>query len=131
MVEDHPSISAKDQWRLHQFGEKVQPGLFLGYALYAGEVSGKETPWSLTLVELEIWTRQKFMLRDSTKKDVIMPKDGEHFKFPIADGTVKLTGRDQVFRKPTWTRDQPKRGEERPKRFFVDRRELNSSSSSR
>ena len=31
MVEYHP-ISAKDQSRLHQFGAKVLPGKFLGYA---------------------------------------------------------------------------------------------------
>ena len=34
-VEYH-HISAKDTSRLHQFGPKVLPGLFLGYALYAG-----------------------------------------------------------------------------------------------
>ena len=28
--------TAKDQSRIHQFGMKVLPGLFLGYALYAG-----------------------------------------------------------------------------------------------
>ena len=32
MVEYHP-ISAKDISRLHQFGPKVLPGIFLGYAL--------------------------------------------------------------------------------------------------
>ena len=32
----HP-ITAKDQSRIHQFGKKVLPGLFFGYALYAGE----------------------------------------------------------------------------------------------
>ena len=37
MVECHP-ISAKDQSRLHQFGEKVLFGIFLGYALFAGEM---------------------------------------------------------------------------------------------
>ena len=31
MVEYHPN-SAKDQSRLHQFGAKVLPGVFLGYA---------------------------------------------------------------------------------------------------
>ena len=36
LVEYHP-ITAKDQSRIHQFGKKVLPGLFLGYALYAGE----------------------------------------------------------------------------------------------
>ena len=35
LVEYHP-ITAKDQSRIHQFGKKVLPGLFLGYALYAG-----------------------------------------------------------------------------------------------
>ena len=36
LVEYYP-FSAKDQSRIHQFGKKVLPGLFLGYALYAGE----------------------------------------------------------------------------------------------
>ena len=36
LVEYHPN-SSKDQSRIHQFGKKVLPGLFLGYALYAGE----------------------------------------------------------------------------------------------
>ena len=34
LVEYYP-FSAKDQSRIHQFGKKVLPGLFLGYALYA------------------------------------------------------------------------------------------------
>ena len=34
LVEYHP-ITAKDQFRIHQFGKKVLPGLFLGYALVA------------------------------------------------------------------------------------------------
>ena len=34
LVEFYP-ISAKDQSRIHQFGKKVLPGLFLGYALHA------------------------------------------------------------------------------------------------
>ena len=39
LVEYYP-ISAKDQSRIHQFGKKVLPGLFLGYALYAGNLEG-------------------------------------------------------------------------------------------
>ena len=35
MVEYH-FIFANDLTRLHQFGPKVLPGIFLGYALYAG-----------------------------------------------------------------------------------------------
>ena len=34
LVEYHP-LTAKDQSRIHQFGKKVLPGLFLGYVLYA------------------------------------------------------------------------------------------------
>ena len=34
LVEPYP-ISAKDQSRIHEFGKKVLPGFFLGYALYA------------------------------------------------------------------------------------------------
>ena len=37
VIEDH-SISAKDRSRLHQCGEKVLPGIFFGYALYAGRI---------------------------------------------------------------------------------------------
>ena len=37
LVEYHP-ITAKDQSRIHQFGKKVLPELFLGYALYAGGI---------------------------------------------------------------------------------------------
>ena len=37
MVEYHP-VSATDLSRLHQFGEKVPPGMFLGYVLIAGRI---------------------------------------------------------------------------------------------
>ena len=30
--------SPKDQWRIHQFGKKVLPGIFLGYELIAGGI---------------------------------------------------------------------------------------------
>ena len=35
MVEYHPN-SARDQARLHQFGSKASPGIFLGFTLFAG-----------------------------------------------------------------------------------------------
>ena len=37
MVEYHP-ISAEDVSRLHQFGPKVLPGIFLGFASHAGRI---------------------------------------------------------------------------------------------
>ena len=33
---EYSLLTAKDQSRIHQFGKKVSPGLFLGCALYAG-----------------------------------------------------------------------------------------------
>ena len=33
---EHHPISAKDRSRLHQFGKKVLPGIFLRYAIIAG-----------------------------------------------------------------------------------------------
>ena len=41
-----------------------------------------------------------------------MPKNGVDFKFPVADGSHKLAGRDQVLRTPTLIQDDPARGEE-------------------
>ena len=37
MVEYHP-ISPSDQGRLHQFGKKILPGIFLDYELVAGGI---------------------------------------------------------------------------------------------
>ena len=45
-------------------------------------------------------------------KEVLTPMKGDHFIFPIEDGTVKLTGGDQVLRTSTLIRDRPDRGEE-------------------
>ena len=55
LVEYHP-VTAKDQSRIHQFGKKVLPGLFLGYALYAGGI------WK-TLRSWRRWTHRKSTLK--------------------------------------------------------------------
>ena len=52
------------------------------------------------------------MQKDSNAKEVLTPMSGEKFIFPIADGTVKLSGGDQVPRTSTSIRDRPDRGEE-------------------
>ena len=42
-----------------------------------------------------------------------MAKNGVFFFiFPVADGTVKLSGRDQVFRRTASIQDRSARGEE-------------------
>ena len=52
MVEYHP-ISAKDMSRLHQFGPKVLPCIFLGYALNAGGTWKGDT----LIADIEDWSR--------------------------------------------------------------------------
>ena len=49
---EYYTISSKDQSRIHQFGKKDLPGLFLGYALYAGEF-GRATKFFADIEELE------------------------------------------------------------------------------
>ena len=44
-------------------------------------------------------------------KEVILPKSGENYKFPVADGTVQPYGGDQGLRTSTLIRNQPVRGE--------------------
>ena len=66
LIEYHP-ITAKDQSRIHQFGKKVLSGLFLGYALYAGEF-GRVTYWLQTLRSWNRWTHQKTTLKDSMQR---------------------------------------------------------------
>ena len=67
MVDCHP-ISAKDQSRLHQFGPKVFPGRFLGYAFTRGGESGKETFQSQTLKIWNRWTHLKSTPEGSMQK---------------------------------------------------------------
>ena len=63
LVEYHP-ITAKDQSRIHQFGKKVLPGLFLGYALYAGGIWNGDTMVA-DIEELETMDASETTLKDS------------------------------------------------------------------
>ena len=67
MVEYHP-ISAKDLSRLHQFGKKVLPGIFLVNVIIRGGESGKETFLSQTLRNWKRWTHLKSMPGDSMRR---------------------------------------------------------------
>ena len=72
LVEYHP-ITAKDQSRIHQFGKKVLPGLFLGYALYAGRI-WKGDVLIADLEELGRWTHRKSTRKDSMQKRWYFPQ---------------------------------------------------------
>ena len=89
LFEYHP-ITAKDRSRIHQFGKKVLPGLFLGYALYAGGI-WKGGVLIADLVVLETMDASEILSKRLNAKEVIFPKQGE-FIFPIADGRIKTPG---------------------------------------
>ena len=108
LVEYHP-ITAKDQSRIHQFGKKVLPGLFLGYALCAGGI-WKGDVLVADLEELETMDASEIYSKRLNAKEVIFPQKGE-FTFPIADGRIKTPGEDQELRTSTLIRPRPNRGE--------------------
>ena len=104
-------ISAKDQSRIHQFGKKVLPGLFLGYALYAGVEFGRVTYWLQTLRSWKRWTHQKSTLKKTQCKGSIISQRKWKIHFPAADGRIKFIGGDQELRTSTLIREHPIRGE--------------------
>ena len=75
LVEYHPK-TAKDQSRIHQFVKKVLPGLFLGYALYAGRI-WKGDVLIADLEELETMDASEIYSKRLNAKEVIFPKQGE------------------------------------------------------
>ena len=109
LVEYHP-ITAKDQSRIHQFGKKVLPGLFLGYALYTGGIS-KGDVLVADLEELETMDASEIYSKRLNAKEVIFPKEKGEFIFPIADGRIKTLGGDQELRTSTLVRHRPIQGE--------------------
>ena len=77
LVEYHP-VTAKDQSRIHQFGKKVLPGLFLGYALYA-EGIWKGDVLVADLEELETMDASEIYSKRLNAKEVICPSKKENF----------------------------------------------------
>ena len=73
LVEYYP-FSAKDQSRIHQFGKKVLPGLFLGYALYAGRI-WKGDILVADLEELETMDASEIYSKRLNAKEVIFSKE--------------------------------------------------------
>ena len=109
LVEYYP-VSAKDQSRIHQFGKKVLPGLFLGYALYAGGI-WKSDILVADIEELETMDTSEICSKRLKAKEVMFPKEDGNFIFPIADGRITPLGGDQDLRTSTLVRHRPIRGE--------------------
>ena len=90
LVEYHPT-TAKDQSRIHQYGKKVLPGLFLGYALYAGR-NWKGDVLVADLEELETMDVSEIYSKRLNAKEVIFPKEKGEFIY---------------FSNRTWTNQNP------------------------
>ena len=83
LVEYHPK-TAKDQSRIHQFGKKVLPGLFLGYALYAGGI-WKGDKLVADIEELETMDASEIYSKRLNAKEVIFPTQKWNFFQPQMD----------------------------------------------
>ena len=103
-------VSAKDQSRIHQFGKKVLPGLFLGYALYAGRI-WKGDIMVADVEELETMYASEIYSKRLNAKEVIFPKENRKIIFPVADVRIKTPGGDQELRTSTVIRPRPIKGE--------------------
>ena len=88
MVENQ-SISVKDLTRLHQFGPKVLPGIFLGYVLSAGGI-WKGDIMVADIEELEEMSASELNARRLIAKEVSTRLRGDHFIFPIHRPVVLL-----------------------------------------
>ena len=73
---------------------------------------GKETLWSQTLKNWSRWTHLKSTPEGSMLKELLTPTRGEKIIFPVADGTVKISGGDQRLRPSTLIWDSHEREEE-------------------
>ena len=91
LVEYRP-ITAKDQSRIHQFGKKVLPGLFLGYALYAGGI-WKGDVLVADLEELETMDASEIYPKRLNAKEATFPKEkGKIFFRSQMDESTPLEG---------------------------------------
>ena len=99
LVEYHP-FTAKDHSRIHQFGKKVFPGLFLGYALYALQ----------TLRSWIRWTHWKSTQKKTQcERGDISHKENLFFQSQMDES--KPRGGDQDLRTSTLVRHRPVQGE--------------------
>ena len=127
LVEYFP-ITAKDQSRIHQFGKKVLPGIFLEYALYV-EGIWKGDVLIADLEELETMDASEIYSKRLSAKEVLFHKEKREFIFPIADGRIKTSGGDQELRTSTLIRHRPIQGESHID--FLGESEGSSSTTSR
>ena len=110
MIEYHP-FSAKDQSRLHQFGNEMLLGIFVRYALYAGRV-WKGDILNADSGKLEIYLGQKCMFEHSMRlKSSCRKMVNKSYSRPQMDQSNGLE-EVKVFRKSTLMLDYHARRDE-------------------
>ena len=87
------------------------PGKFFAYVLYAGGIWQGDIMVA-DIEELEQLDASTLHVRRLNAKEVLTPLKGENFIFPIADGTVKISGEHQDLRTSTLIKEYPERREE-------------------
>ena len=126
LVEYYP-ISAKDKSRIHQFGKKVLPGFFLGYALYAGGI-WKGDILVADIKELETMDASEIYSKRFNASN-ISPKNRK-FMCPVADGRIKIVGGDQGTENMHLYTGSPN-SRRRAKRFSREIRRVSTTTTSR
>ena len=71
--------------------------------------SGKGTIMVADTEELQQMDASELHARRINAKAVLTPMKGDKFRFPVADGTVKISGGDQDPRTSALIRDSPDR----------------------
>ena len=89
---EYYTISARDQSIIHQIGKKGLPGLFLGYALYAGEI-WKGDIMVADIEELETMDASEIYSKRLNSKEVIFPKETRKIHFSNRRWTNQTTWR--------------------------------------
>ena len=103
-------LTAKDQSRIHQFGKKVFTWIVPRIRIVrSGNLEGDVL--IADLEELETMDASEIYSKRLNAKEVIFPKKKENLFFPIADGRITLSGRDQELRTSTLIRQRPIQGE--------------------
>ena len=91
LIESHP-ISTKDQTRVHQFGKKTLPRIFLGYTLIAGGIWKRDILVAdMEMEDLEKFDASDFYPRRINAKEILIRQKDDEFIFPFVDGAGKLS----------------------------------------
>ena len=85
--------------KIRQLCKKVSPGIFLGYELVTGRL-WKGDILKADLEDLEKLDASECNPRRINAKEVLIRKKDDEFRFPVADGTAKMSKRDHEFREP-------------------------------